>query len=250
VARGYRGRAGATAQAFVPDHLSQVPGGRFYRTGDLVRWLPRGEMQFLGRRDTQVKIRGYRVEPAEIEVMLAAHPKVTEAAVALHRDKGEEQLVAYVAGSLEGDIEALRAWLRQQFPEYMVPSIFFPVAALPRTAGGKVDRGALPAPRGGSAARGSAWQPPRNDTEEAMAAIFGDLLRVEHVGAFDHFFDLGGHSLLATQLVARVRETFEVDLPLRQVFESPTVAKLAAEVVSLILDELEELSDEELEALN
>lgn len=251
-ARGYRGRAAATAAVFQPDPFDQNPGGRRYRTGDLARWVARGEIQFLGRRDSQLKVRGYRVEPLEIEAVLDGHGAVDEAAVALFRESGKDQLVAYVAAAGELDVELLRSHLREHFPEYMVPSLWIPVVALPRTAGGKLDRGSLPSPRfsQSSTREGAIWQSPRNETEEAMASVFADLLEVEQVGAFDHFFDLGGHSLLATRLVARVREIFEVDLPLRQVFESPTVAKLAAEVVSLILDQLEELSEEELNALS
>lgn len=250
--RGYKGRPALTAAAFQPDPHSENPGGRRYRTGDLARWVDRGEMQFLGRLDSQLKVRGYRVEPLEIETALEGHRTVREAAVVLHRENDRDRLVAYVAAEGELDTEVLRTHLREQFPEYMVPSLWIPVMTLSRTAGGKIDRGSLPSPRIGqtSTGEGAAWQAPRNETEEAMAAIFADLLEVEQVGAFDHFFDLGGHSLLATRLVARVREIFEVDLPLRQVFESPTVAKLAAEVVSLILDQLEELSEEELDALS
>ncbi|MEM9291839.1 MAG: amino acid adenylation domain-containing protein [Acidobacteriota bacterium] len=256
LANGYLRRPALTALRFVPDAFASEPGARLYCTGDLVRWLGDGRLHFEGRLDAQMKIRGVRVEAMEVEAALAEHPTVKEAAVTLRRDLGgEERLAAYVvltpdsgrlalegAAAVEGgggelSPAELQAFLRRRLPEVMVPSLFAEMEALPRTAGGKIDRGALPRDaRGGG--RGE-YVPPRNETEEAVAQLFEELLLTESVGAFDNFFDLGGHSLMATQLIAQVREIFGVDLPLRLLFENPTVARLSAEIVSLILDELE-----------
>ena len=227
VARGYGGRPEATAERFVPDPFGGVAGARAYRTGDRARWRAEGELEFLGRTDAQVKIRGVRIEPGEVEAALRRHPAVREAVAAVREDGGERRLVAYVAAADGADVDAgeLRAWLRGSLPDYMVPSAVVALDALPLTPTGKVDRRALPAP---DASAGGAYTAPRGEAEERLAAIWAEVLGAERVGAHDDFFALGGHSLLATRVVSRVRETFGRELPLRALFESPTVAGLAA----------------------
>ncbi|MFL6289704.1 MAG: amino acid adenylation domain-containing protein, partial [Thermoanaerobaculia bacterium] len=221
VARGYLGRPDLTAEKFVPNPFS-VPGSRMYRTGDLARWCPEGTLECLGRIDHQVKVRGFRIELGEIEAALGRHPDVT-AAVVVVRD---ERLVAYVVGA---DVSGLRSWLRQSLPEYMVPTAWVALEKLPLTPNGKVDRRALPAPAMAAASATA----PRNPVEELLAEIWCELLGLDRVGIDDDFFDLGGHSLKATQLVARVRRAFGVDLPLRRLFEVPTVAGLGRVVERL-----------------
>ncbi|MET0398422.1 MAG: amino acid adenylation domain-containing protein, partial [Longimicrobiaceae bacterium] len=235
LARGYLGRPDATAAAFVPDPFGRAAGGRLYRTGDCARWLASGELEFLGRLDHQVKVRGFRVEPGEIESALLAHPAVRECVVVARQEvAGGASLVAYVVvgdAADAPDAAELRRHLRATLPEHMVPAHFVALAALPLTPNGKLDRGALPAPEAGSSA--AEHVPPRGATEAAVAAAWSELLRADAVGARDNFFELGGHSLLATQVVARLRDRLGVELPLRAVFEAPTVAELAARVDAL-----------------
>ncbi|HEX2188234.1 MAG TPA: phosphopantetheine-binding protein, partial [Longimicrobiaceae bacterium] len=221
VARGYLNRPELTAQRFVENPFGE---GRLYRTGDRVRWLADGTLEYLGRLDEQVKIRGFRIELGEIEARLAEHPGVREAVVLAREDvPGDRRLVAYVVGEVEAD--ALRAHVRQGLPEYMVPSAFVVLDRLPLTANGKVDRRALPAPELASAEE--RYVAPRTPTEEVLAGIWAEVLGIERVGVEESFFDLGGHSLLATRVVSRVRELFSVELPLRALFEGPTVAEMA-----------------------
>ncbi|MFL5540370.1 MAG: non-ribosomal peptide synthetase, partial [Longimicrobiaceae bacterium] len=251
VARGYLGRPATTAERFVPDPFAAGPGTRLYRTGDRVRWMADGTLEFLGRLDAQVKVRGFRVELGEIEARLADHPEVREAVVLAREDvPGERRLVAYVMGAAEAD--ALRAHLRQSLPEHMVPAAYVCLEALPLTPNGKVDRKALPAPELGSAA--DRYVAPRTPTEEVLAGIWAEVLRLERVGVEESFFELGGHSLLATRVVSRVRDVFAIELPLRALFESPTVAGLALQVEKLVLARVEEseLADalEQLEGLS
>ncbi|HSK77319.1 MAG TPA: amino acid adenylation domain-containing protein, partial [Thermoanaerobaculia bacterium] len=228
LAVGYWQRPDLTAERFVPDGGGE-PGARLYRTGDLARRLPGGELEFLGRADGQVKIRGFRIETGEVEAALAGHPGVREAAVVAREDGGERYLAAYVAPAPEGAPEpaALRAFLCEQLPDYMVPAAFVLLEKLPLTPNGKLDRRALPAPERGTA---GSWVAPRGPVEEILAGIWAELLDVELAGAHDDFFALGGHSLLATRVVSRVRRSLGVELPLRAVFESPTVAGLASRV--------------------
>jgi amino acid adenylation domain-containing protein len=225
VGRGYWGLPARTAQVFVPDAWSEEPGSRLYRTGDLARWLADGTLELLGRIDHQVKVRGFRIELGEIEALLAALAGVREAAVLLRDDTpGGPQLVAYVAGVAGAD--ALRTALRERLPEYMVPAAFVTLPALPLTPNGKVDRKALPAPVWQSS--GDRYQAPRTPVEEALAGIWAELLGRERVGAADNFFGLGGHSLLATRVVSRIRSAFQVEIPVRSLFDEPTLADLAA----------------------
>ena len=229
VARGYQGRPALTAAAFVPDPFSATPGARLYRTGDRARWRADGTIEFLGRVDAQVKIRGFRVEPGEVEAALRAHPAVREAAVVPGDDAtGGRRLVAYVAGDTDAD--ALRAHLRATLPEHMVPGAFVVMDALPLTPNGKVDRRALPAPESASA---ESYTAPATEAEGVLAGVWAGVLGVERVGRGDDFFALGGHSLLAVRLVSRVREVFGVELPVRTLFEAPTVAELAARIETL-----------------
>jgi amino acid adenylation domain-containing protein len=224
VARGYLNRPELTAERFVDDPFAP---GRLYRTGDRVRWMADGTLEYLGRLDEQVKIRGFRIELGEIEARLAEHAAVREVVVLAREDvPGDRRLVAYVAGAVEGD--ALRAHLRQSLPEYMVPSAFVVLDRLPLTANGKVDRRALPAPELASA--DERYVAPRTPAEEVLAGIWAEVLRVERVGVEESFFELGGHSLLATRVVSRIREVFAVELPLRALFEGPTVAEMAGRV--------------------
>ncbi|HSF40381.1 MAG TPA: amino acid adenylation domain-containing protein [Thermoanaerobaculia bacterium] len=239
LARGYLNRPELTAERFVPDPfggLGGLGGSRLYRTGDRARWRPDGALELLGRMDHQVKVRGFRIELGEIEAVLSGHPAVREAAVtapATPADiSGDRRLVAYVVATEGGgplDVAALGAYLGSRLPSFMVPSTWVELAALPLTRTGKVDRRALPAPwettMGGV---GAAYEAPRTAAEEMLAGIWGDLLRRERVGVHDNFFALGGHSLLATQVVSRLRDRLGVELPVRALFEQPTVAGLAA----------------------
>ncbi|HEX2187808.1 MAG TPA: amino acid adenylation domain-containing protein [Longimicrobiaceae bacterium] len=232
VARGYLGRPGPTAERFVPDPFSRVPGARLYRTGDRARWRLDGELEFLGRVDRQVKVRGVRIEPGEVEAALAAHPAVREAVVEARGDApGGRRLVAWLVAE-EGAAPSageLRAHLAARLPEPMVPGAFVTLERLPLGASGKVDRRALPAPGGG----GAAYVAPRTPTEEELCAVWAEVLGVERAGATDSFFELGGHSLLVMRVVSRVRRTLGVELPLGAVFEAPTVEALAPRVEAL-----------------
>jgi amino acid adenylation domain-containing protein len=229
LARGYHGRPDLTAERFVPDPFAGPPGGRLYRTGDLVRRRPGGALEFLGRLDHQVKIRGYRIELGEIESVLARYPSVEGAVVIAREDApGDVRLVAYVAAPASIRADALRAAVQAELPDYMVPSAYVVLDALPLTPAGKVDRRALPAsdPARARETHGAL----RGPVEEAIAGFFREVLRVDEVGAHDAFFDLGGHSLLATQVMARVRSALGVEVPLRALFEAPTPAGLARRV--------------------
>ncbi|WP_286191325.1 non-ribosomal peptide synthetase [Comamonas sp. JC664] len=231
LAVGYVGRPELTAERFVPSPFGD--GERLYRTGDVVRWLGNGTLEFLGRADTQVKVRGYRIDPGEIEAALAAHPGVNEAVVVAREDGAEgKRLVAYVTAQADAklDSSALRAHVKQRLPEYMVPSAYVVLDELPLTPNGKIDRKALPSPWSGERTAGSGYEAPRTPTEELLAAIYSQVLGVERIGLTDNFFELGGHSLLATQAVSRIRGTFGVELPLRELFEAATLAALAERV--------------------
>jgi amino acid adenylation domain-containing protein len=230
LARGYLGRAGLTAERFVPDPLSPRPGARMYATGDRVRWTDAGELEFLGRTDFQVKVRGFRIEPGEVEAALAAHPAVRDAVVMAVGEGAEKRLVGYV-GAGGTDADALRAHLRRRLPEYMVPAALVVMERLPLNANGKVDRGALPAPEAEAGAAEAAAC--ATETERALAGVWEEVLGRARVGATENFFDAGGHSLLATRVAARVREVFGADLPLRTVFEAPTVRELSARIDAL-----------------
>jgi amino acid adenylation domain-containing protein len=218
-----------TKERFISNPFSQEKEARIYKTGDLARYLPNGEIEFLGRIDYQVKIRGLRIELGEIEALLAQHPEVKEAVVIAREDiPGDKRLVAYiVSGSTFPSVSDLRDFLKQMSPDYMVPSAFVGLEKLPLTPNGKVDRRALPAPDSASLYSETAFVPPSNPTEEKLAAIWSQILAVEKIGIHDNFFTLGGHSLKATQVISGIRESFGVELPLRELFSAPTIAELA-----------------------
>ncbi|SEU41903.1 amino acid adenylation domain-containing protein, partial [Myxococcus fulvus] len=231
VARGYIGQAAMTAERFVPDAFSSVPGARLYATGDQVRWRRDGVLEFLGRADDQVKVRGFRIELAEIESALLAHPEVREAVVLVREDRpGDRRLVGYVVAPASQDTAALRTFIAQRLPEYMVPSALRVLESLPLTSNGKVDRKALPVPEQTWFLTEDARVAPATPTEELLAGLFAQVLGVSSISTTASFFELGGHSLLATQLVSRVRSAFQVELPLRDLFESPTVQALAQRI--------------------
>ena len=228
VGRGYRKRAEMTAEKFVPDPFGGEAGGRLYRTGDLVSWDWEGKLEFQGRADQQVKIRGFRVELGEIEAVLGRTEGVKQCAVVMREDElGEKRLVAYVSGV--GSEEQLREYLRERMPEYMVPARVVKLEDLPLTATGKVDRKALLAVELGSQQRAEGTRP-RTAVEEILVGIWCEVLKIERIGINDSFFDLGGHSLLATRIMSRVQSVFQVELPLRTLFEWPTVVELAEQI--------------------
>jgi amino acid adenylation domain-containing protein len=233
LARGYHGRPEMTARKFIPDPFAGEPGARMYKTGDLVRYLPDGRLEFLGRIDNQVKISGFRIELGEIETTLLQHAAVREAVVVTREDAPtRKRLVAYIVNE-EGEswtASDLRAYLRERLPDYMIPSSFVSLNELPLTPNGKVDRRALPDVAEAALEYGVTNVPPRTPVEELLAYIWCHVLNISEAGVHDNFFALGGHSLLATQVISRVRERFQVELPLRSLFESPTVAELAMRI--------------------
>ncbi|MCY1042273.1 amino acid adenylation domain-containing protein [Corallococcus sp. bb12-1] len=233
VGRGYFRRPDLTADRFIPDPFSPVPGGRLYRTGDVARRLENGMVEYLGRSDHQVKIRGFRIELGEIETALSAHPDVKDVVVTVREEPpAGKRLVVYVTPRAETRPTGttLRAFLKSRLPDYMVPGAYVCLDALPIAPGGKVDRARLPAPE---RATEEEFVAPEGELELALARVFSDVLAVARVGATEDFFALGGHSLLATQLVARLRDALGVEVPLRQVFEHPTVSALAKVVAAL-----------------
>jgi amino acid adenylation domain-containing protein len=233
LARGYLDRPDLTAEKFVPDAATGVPGGRLYRTGDLARFLGDGNIEFLGRSDHQVKVRGYRVELGEIESLLGAHPAVREAAVVVREPRpGDPRIVAYLVWDRErASASELRRYLEEQLPEYMLPRTFVSLERMPLTPSGKVDRRALPVPEGAETGAEKEYVAPRTQVEALLSEMWSQVLGVERVGLEDNFFDLGGHSLLATQMLSRIRNTFRVEVPLRRLFEKPTLGELARAVV-------------------
>jgi len=228
LARGYLGRADLTADRFLPDPFSGCAGERLYRTGDLARFRPDGRLDSLGRLDHQVKIRGFRIELGEIEAVLRQHPGVGEAVAVAVPDGDGARLAAYLvpAGETAPSARELRDFLRDRLPEPMVPGTFVTLAALPLTHNGKLDRRGLPAPDGGRTAVD--YVAPRTPVEEVLAELWAELLGTERVGREDDFFELGGHSLKAARLAARISAAFGAELPLRALFQAPTVAGLAA----------------------
>ena len=246
LARGYLGRPRQSAASFLPDPFAHLPGDRIYRTRDLVHWRADGELVFHGRSDHQVKLRGFRIELGEVETVLATHPAVREAAVAVRAFAPDDQrLVAYVAAAGVDEAE-LRSFLRQRLPEHMVPAAFVVVGALPLSPNGKVDRAALAqrdlpwARRAGL--RDRSFRPPATAAEVAVAAVWSDTLGNEHIGLDDSFFDLGGHSLLAIRMLSDLQDALPVEIPLRGLFESPTLEGFARRVE-------EQLDDAELTAM-
>jgi amino acid adenylation domain-containing protein len=284
VARGYLNHSELTAEKFIrarssesnqpssatdterrtPNTKLSSDDNRLYRTGDLVRWLPDGNLEFLGRADHQVKIRGMRIEPGEIEAVLTQHPTVHQAVVIAREDiPGDKRLVAYLIANEGQQVSGseIKTFLSQQLPESLIPSVVVMMDALPLTIGGKVDRRALPAPERSATPREESYVAPRNPIEQELAQIWAELLRLERVGVEDNFFEIGGHSLLATQIASRVRQSFHVELPLRELFSSPTIAALArlvtaqqierenSDELTALLNDLESLADDEVARL-
>jgi acyl carrier protein len=266
LARGYLNQPGLTAEKFIPNPFGTEPGARLYRTGDMARYLPDGNIEFLGRIDHQVKIRGYRVELGEIEEVLNQHPAVWEAVVlTTEAAPGDQRLVAYVVPGQEAAPTPgeLRCFLRERLPEHMLPSATLFLDALALTPSGKIDRSSLPAQEWARTEAAQTYAPPRTPFETALAGIWAQVLGVERVGIDDNFFDLGGHSLLAVKVISRMLDTLQVELPVRAIFDAPTVADMAAfittqhtkaaaeeeEQLDRMVAELEQLPDEEVEQL-
>ncbi len=264
LARGYLNRPSLTAEKFIPDPFSSEPGARLYRTGDLARQLPDGELEFLGRIDHQVKVRGFRIELGEIESALAAHNSVRECVVLAREDEpGDKRLVAYIVAG-QGSTPAakdLREYLKERLPEYMVPQAFVRLPEMPRMPNGKVNRPALRAPEAADTVAGDDYAEPRTPVEARLIELWAEVTGAERVGVHDNFFDIGGHSLLGMMLVSRVKEVFNVEVGLRVLFESPTVAEFASALalslaeeeqnqsIADFLDRLDQLSEEEVSSL-
>jgi amino acid adenylation domain-containing protein len=236
LARGYLNRPDQDAEAFIPNPFSDSKGDRLYRTGDLARYLPDGQIAFMGRSDEQVKIRGYRIEPNEIVMRLNQYSGVQASQVVAREEaSGEKRLVAYLVSS-ESQLtrSALQDYLRSYLPDYMVPVAFVRLEALPLKASGKVDRALLPDPSADNTIEDDVYIAPRTAVERRVVSILAELLGTERVGVNDNFVFLGGHSLLGTQLIARARDSFRVELPLRTVFDRPTAAELSAEIERML----------------
>ena len=266
VSLGYLNRDDLTAERFIPNPFSDDPNDLIYKTGDLARYLADGQIDCMGRLDFQVKVRGFRIELPEVELTLGQHESVRQAVVTAKEDQtGTKVLVAYIITE-DGaalDNAVLRAHLAEQLPHYMIPSFFMGVEEYPLTPNGKVDRRALPDPDDTAVISGESFVAPRNKTEEQLAEIWCEILQITEVGAHNNFFELGGHSLLAIQIVSRIRDQFEIDISPRQIFDSPTIADLATFIVEQeaaaldideedlteLLDELDDLSEDELAAL-
>jgi amino acid adenylation domain-containing protein len=240
LARGYLNRPEMTAERFTPNPFAAQPGGRMYTTGDLARYDEKGEIEFLGRKDHQVKIRGFRIEMGEIESILNEHSSVRAVTVLAREDvPGEIYLAAYIVpDTLDLPSAAeLRAFLKERVPDHMVPSAMIFLEEFPLTPNGKVDRRALPVPDKTRTDQMAQYEAPRTAMEEVIAEIWAELLRVERVGVHDNFFELGGHSLMVTQVLSRVRAIFDVELPLSELVESPTVAGLAEAIEAALRSE-------------
>jgi amino acid adenylation domain-containing protein len=232
VARGYHKRPALTAEKFIPDPFSEIEGARLYKTGDLARFLPDGNIEFIGRTDFQVKIRGFRIELGEIEAEIIAQDNVKDVVVLARGEAASEKSVAAYMVAQNGkeiDIQKLRTTLKGQLPEYMVPAAFVVMEAFPLTPNGKVNRKALPE-HDKVGLISDDYVPPRTPEEEILAGIWAHILNLEKVGINSSFFDLGGHSLMATQVISRIRDAFEVDIPLRSLFETSTIAELAQQI--------------------
>ncbi|BAY09129.1 non-ribosomal peptide synthetase [Calothrix sp. NIES-2098] len=230
LARGYLNRPELTKEKFIPNPFSKKIGSRLYKTGDLARYLPDGNIEFLGRIDDQVKIRGFRIELGEIEATLAQHPLVQQAVVTVREDiPGDKRLVAYIVAQSQPapTTSEWRSFLKQSLPDYTIPNAFVVLETLPLTPNGKVNRRALPEPDTESVNLATDYVAPSTPTQEAIAAIWKQVLGVEKIGINDNFFDLGGHSLLATQAISYIRQAFQLEIALQSLFAQPTIAQLA-----------------------
>jgi amino acid adenylation domain-containing protein len=246
VGRGYRNRPELTAEKFVLLNLSGRPE-RAFKTGDLARRLPTGELAFVGRSDDQIKIRGFRIEPDEIAAVINRHPGVVSSVVIARADGNEKKLVAYIVAAAGAEIwdRDLRESLSRNLPDYMVPANFVLLEEIPITANGKLDKLALPAPGEKNQLRRDTYVAPRSELEEIVEGILSPILGLQRVSIHDNFFLLGGHSLMGAQVIAKVRDIFDVELNLRNVFECPTVSKLAAKIEASITAKLESMSEDE-----
>jgi acyl carrier protein len=251
LARGYFNRPELTAEKFIPDPFSHEPGARLYRAGDLARYGPSGNIEFLGRVDDQVKIHGYRIELGDIKAVLDQHRSICESLVTVYEGLGAKAVAAYVVFNegAEVTIADLRGHIKKRLPEYMIPSAFVTLDSLPRLPNGKINRKALPAPDKTALEAKTVYEPPTTPFEKEMAEIWARLLGVEQIGTRDSFFDLGGHSLLATQLVARVYDVFQVSIPLRSIFEKPTIVELALIIEEELIREIAQYTEEEAASL-
>jgi len=229
----YLNRSELTAEKFIPDPFSPVRGARLYKTGDLARYLQDGNIEFLGRNDHQVKVRGFRIEPGEIEAVLGQHPGIREVVVAARESvQGDNRLAAFIVPHTEQSVtpDELKSYLTDKLPVYMVPSYFVMLESLPKTPVGKIDRRALPDPDFEQSGKNTEYIAPRSPVETLLAEIWSRVLGIRKVGIHDNFFSLGGHSLLAVQVITRMNEAFNINVPLRRIFETPTVAGLSHEV--------------------
>jgi amino acid adenylation domain-containing protein len=252
LARGYLNRPELSAEKFVRNPFSNDPDARLYRTGDLARYLANGEIAYLGRIDEQIKILGHRIEPNEIVTVLDRHPGVRGSRVVASAEGCcEKHLVAYVVLDSESQPSAadLRSFLEKELPQYMVPSVFVHLASFPLTQNGKVDRAALPQPTAENTLRDEVFTAARTPVEERLAVMLSSLLGLKQVSVHDNFFMLGGHSLLGTQLISQIRGTFDVELALRTLFESPTIAQLAGEIERLVMAQVEAMTEDEVQGL-
>ena len=261
LARGYLNRPELTREKFIPNPFSKAAASRLYKSGDLARYRSDGVIEFLGRKDTQVKIRGFRIELGEIEAVIVSHPSVREAVAAVREEvPGDKRLVAYVVPASENVLDdgAVRNFLKTKLPDYMLPTIIVSLDGIPLTANGKVDRNALPIPgHGFDGLPRSIVSPPKTPVEATVARIWAEVLGIDTICIEDNFFELGGHSLLATQVISKLRNRFQIDLPLRSIFEAPTIADLSTYVadglekragsveILNIIDELDDISDED-----
>ncbi len=237
--RGYLNRPDLDAERFIANPFSSIPGDCLYKTGDLARFLPDGNIAFVGRIDEQIKIRGYRIEPNEICAALDRYPGIKGSVVIAREDSGDKRLVAYVvvAPDLPLTLSALQEFLKNYLPDYMVPAVFVQVASLPMTHSGKVDRAALPVPGPENSIADQVYLAPKTLTEQRVVKILSELLGVRQISVNDNFFFLGGHSLLGTQLIARTRDAFGVELPLRTVFDFPTAAEISSVIDQMLQQE-------------
>jgi acyl carrier protein len=249
VAKGYLNDAALTAERFIANPFQA--GGRLYRTGDMGSYRADGQIAFHGRVDDQVKITGYRIELNEVASVLGRHPAIRESIIATREnEKGEKQLVGYVVPqSSYPSVSELREYLSKELPDYMIPATFVGLNALPLGTSGKVNRAALPAPTDQNILRDGVFEGPRTPTEQRVAAVVGSLLGLQQVGVNDNFFYLGGNSLFGTQVIARLRDAFNVEVSLLKLFDHPTVAELAGEVERLMIAKLDAMSDEEAQRL-
>jgi acyl carrier protein len=252
VARGYLNHADWTAEKFIAHPYSRERGERLYRTGDVARYEADGNLIFVGRVDQQVKVRGYRIEPGEIEAALRECEGVRQAVATVREDTpGDKRLVAYLVTDEEQKpaTQEIRDHLKMKLPDYMIPASFIFLEELPLLPSGKVDRRALPAPDWMESQQREAYEAPRTMTEEMLAKLWGDVLKLEQVSVHDNFFELGGDSLLATKLAFQVRRAFEIELPLTTLFRHPTIAALGTLVEDELARQMDDITEEEAEQL-